>query len=58
LSARVTPASAPASIARNTERGSRRLARRRASATLSNQSRVPATVHSNHAPSPAPSSPS
>jgi hypothetical protein len=38
LSARVTPASAPASIAMNTGRGSRRRACRRACATDSNQS--------------------
>ena len=40
LSRIVTPASAPATTARYTDRGSRRLARRRASATVSNQSLV------------------
>ena len=43
LSARVTPASAPASSAMNTGRGSLRRARRLASATDSNHARVDAT---------------
>ena len=40
LSCRVMPFSLPASRARNTDRGSRRRARRRASATVSNHSLV------------------
>src|SRR5262245_27900057 len=53
LSFIVTPASAPASTARYTDRGSRRLARRCASATVSNQSFVLAISGLRSAPQPA-----